>query len=105
MAYLHCHTPSCGWEQDDFWSKDNRNYPICQDHIEWLRDLLLKDTTRIQIEGGPLQEMDTKEVVALELERIAKRIRGMYIKTYEEFKKIKDDFKCPRCGKHCWDID
>jgi rubredoxin len=104
MAYLHCHR--CGWEQDDFWDYNNRDYPIQQDHIEWLRDLLQKDTTNIQIDGGPLQCMDTCEVVAIELERMAKRIRGMHIKTFEEFKKVKNEFQCPKCGaKKTWDID
>lgn len=101
MSFLHCH--NCGWEQDDFWH--GRDYPIQQDHIEWLRDLLLQDTTKIQIDGGPLQKMDTREVVALELERMAKRIRNMYIKTHEEFKKVKDKFVCPKCKSKAWDVD
>ena len=25
MAYLHCHTPGCGWSQDDFWSESGWN--------------------------------------------------------------------------------
>lgn len=25
MAYLHCHTKNCGWEQDDFWDKEGYN--------------------------------------------------------------------------------
>lgn len=102
MSYLHCH--NCGWEQDDFWKKSNRNYPIRQDTIEWLRDLLEKDTSEIQMEGSCIS-MDTREIVALELERMAKRIRNMKIKTYEEFKKIKDNFKCPVCKSSDYCID
>lgn len=102
MAYLHCH--SCDWEQDDFWG--GRDYPIRQDTIEWLRDLLLRDTVVISLGcDGPEKETDTREVVAYELERLARRIRNMHVKTEDEFKKIKHIFTCPKCGSKSWDID
>jgi rhodanese-related sulfurtransferase len=44
--------------------------------------------------------IDSREYVSFQLERIAKNIKNMVIPTIEEWEKVKEDFKCPKCGKH-----
>jgi len=97
MSYLHCH--SCNWSQDDFWSKDGYN-PFRQDFIDWYKELLFKNTTKT--DSGTL---DTREFIACELEKKAKLIRDMNIKTYKEWESIKGDWICPKCASKNWDID
>jgi ubiquitin C-terminal hydrolase len=46
-----------------------------------------------------------REFVARELERVAKSIRNMDVLTDEEWRSIKDSWKCPKCGLKNWDID
>ena len=43
--------------------------------------------------------------VAALMERKARNIKNMLVRTYEEFKEKKDTLVCPRCGKQNWDID
>lgn len=103
MAYLHCHT--CGWSQDDFWSKDGYN-PFRSDIVDHLRDSLFKDNIHLgAYDDQPEMNLSGQEYVARELIEMAKNIRLMYIKTEEEFQLIKKDFACPDCGSSDWDID
>jgi hypothetical protein len=45
------------------------------------------------------------DYVAWNLEKRAKRIRNMFVKTYDEYRANKDKLFCPRCGQQNWDID
>lgn len=104
MAYLHCH--SCDWGQDDFWEPEGYN-PFVSHIIDTYKDILFRDTA-IWIDEenhGRQIEIDARELVARELERKAQSIRNMRVKTYEDWKKIKDTWTCPECGSGNWDID
>jgi len=115
MAFLHCHTPNCNWSQDDFW--DENYTPVRQEIMKDLNKQLFKEKIYFDkefFEDNPslLQFQDEKgfyctgtDYVAWDLERRAKRIRNMLVKTYDEFKEQKDTLKCPKCGKQDWDID
>ncbi|MDD5014284.1 MAG: hypothetical protein PHW73_04155 [Atribacterota bacterium] len=124
MAYLHCHTKGCGWEQDDFWEdpKDTKNkypyWPFRKDNINFWTECLFKD--KIYFDKCYLEDMgledqikeddkghyvDSRVYVASELRRKAKVIENMSVKTYEDWKKIKDAWICPKCGQRNWDID
>jgi hypothetical protein len=113
--YLHCHTKNCGWSQDDFW---NPSYnPVNFDQGKDLYDDLFKD--RIYFGKECLMDMGIKyyvdeenktyckgaDYVSHELERRAKKIKNMLVKTYDEFKEKQDTLVCPRCGQQNWDID
>ena len=119
--FLHCH--KCGWEQDDFWSKDGYN-PFRQDIIDWLRECLFKDRIMmsksefddwatgigdlindIVIETETEKGLSGKDYVAIELIRISKSIFQMNVPTNEEWQQIKDEWLCPRCGSDQWDVD
>ena len=121
MSFLHCHTKNCHWSQDDFWSKDGYN-PFRQDSVEYLKDYLFKDTVNMDIEyvrdmrmlgfecPAVEQENGTYDIkgtdfVAMELMRKARSISNMHVKTYDDWKKVKDNWKCPKCGESNWDID
>jgi len=103
MAYLHCHGHGCDWEQDDFWTKDGYN-PFRQDMIDYLKDCLFKDSIQLD-HCGEQRTLSGQELVARELERKARSIRGMKVKTTEDWKKVKDSWRCPDCGSKNWDID
>lgn len=115
MSYLHCHSKNCGWSQDDFWSE---NYsPVNFSQYSDLYEDLFKD--KMYFDKDCLMDMGIKyfvdpdgrtycrgrDYVAHELERRAKRIKGMLVKTYDEFLEKKDTLVCPRCGQQNWDID
>ena len=113
-AFLHCHTPNCNWSQDDFW--EGGYTPFREDIIKNMKENLFKD--KIYMDRWFLEEnsiphhTDKKgpyckgvDLVAFELERTAKSIRNMLVRTYDEFKKNKDKLVCPKCGKQNWDID
>lgn len=114
MSYLHCH--ACNWCQDDFWSEHGYT-PLRRDTIDWLKSLLFKEKISLDtylcieqkipilVENGGICDVDPREFVANELERIAKRIRNMNVKTYEEWNKVEDNWRCPKCGSNKWDID
>jgi hypothetical protein len=116
MSYLHCH--SCGWSQDDFWEPSPGYNPFRADFIKDLEKSLFEN--KIEFDKGFIERnpnvrhtigKDGKiyikgtEYVALVLERKAKQIRNMNVKTFDEWKKIKDTWKCPKCGAHNPDID
>ena len=115
MAYLHCHTPGCEWSQDDFW-EPNGYSPFRPDIMRSFHEDLFKE--KMYFDRPALEEMGIlydedehgcfctgTDYVAWELERRARRIRNMLVKTYDEFKAKKDSLVCPRCGKQNWDID
>jgi hypothetical protein len=118
MAYLHCHTPGCGWAQDDFWDKEGYN-PIkfMEDQQEKFLDDLFKDKvysdTEILKEAGILAGEDEegayadgRAYVAWQLHARAEVIENMAVRTNEEWEKVKDTFLCPGCGKSDgFDID
>lgn len=107
MAYIHCHT--CGWSQDDFYSVDGYNPAkslkdwneyLCGSRKEFL-DKLFSDDAMFLKENGPLT---TREVIAREYEKFAKRIRNMRWITWDQFKN--DPHKiCPACGVENLDVD
>jgi len=101
MAFLHCH--DCDWQQDDFWSLNGYN-PV--GHLkEYLPDLFKAEVTLCPENGTGEEIITGQEYVARELERAAASIRGMYVRTSEDFQEIKDEFKCPKCGSSNWDVD
>lgn len=118
MAYLHCH--NCGWSQDDFWELNGYN-PFRQDLIEDLKECLFKDKIYLDFEffeeansgNGFLRYWEDEkgwfctgiDYVAFQLNRKAKNISSMAVKTTEEWKKVKDTFVCPKCSKRNLDID
>lgn len=131
MAFLHCHGiledgTACGWGQDDFWEHDRLFNGKVREGYTPLRSDLMKDNIehifmdrvyfdaeffRDRPEIPHKKDQDGKlyckgtDLVAWDLEQRAKRIRGMLVKTYEEFLEKKDRLACPRCGQREWDID
>jgi hypothetical protein len=105
MAYLHCHT--CGWEQDDFYTEDGYNpanslqswmKQLCGDKI----DEPFSDDAEFLRENG---NISTREVIAREFDKFARRIRKGKWFTYEQFKKEGSKAVCPNCGNRNFDID
>lgn len=130
MAYLHCHGKledgtSCGWSQDDFWQptyvvegKVYEGYtPLRSDLVAFIRGNLFKE--RVHMDLSFFEENPTipckkdaegfycygPDLAAWELESKAKKIRGMLVRTEQEFKEKRDELVCPRCGQQKWDID
>ena len=97
MAFLHCH--DCGWSQDDFYSPDGYN-PFRESDIADLRRNLFKD--EIKLERGTVTG---REFVIMELKRMVTRIESMVVMTDEKWKRVKQDWVCPKCGSKNWDID
>lgn len=104
MAYAHCH--NCGWEQDDWWSEYYT--PLDYDRLKKLNESLMTavkepqqrmssghDSKWLEEKFGVKHEIDVRALVATELERIARKIRGMVFWTEKEFYANK---KCPNCG-------
>lgn len=116
---LHCH--KCGWGQDDFWSKDRKKgySPFREDTIDWLFESLFKekihsDKYALADKGAKLADVvqdeqgyyvSGQEFVALELEAMARNIRNMHIKTFDEYKEVKDRLRCPGCLAQGLDLD
>jgi len=114
VAYLHCH--SCDWEQDDFWEPGGYN-PFRDDKIEWLRECLW--SPKMRFDGGfyadhpelPVyadeegEYVRGQDVAALELRRMEQQVSNMAVPTFEDWKRVRETFKCPRCGAQNWDID
>ena len=107
MAYLHCH--SCDWQQDDFYSPEGYNPAryllswndvLCGDKRSRLNEQFSDDAEFVR-ENGPIT---TREVVAREYEKFARRIRSMKWVTYEDFKADPNKV-CPECGSDDLDID
>ena len=105
MSFLHCH--SCLWEQDDFYSVDGYNpakylkswmKQLCSDDI----DRQFTDDSEFLKQNGPIS---TREVIAQEFEKFAKRIRNMKWITYEQWEKDRKTAICPNCGSRNFDID
>lgn len=106
--FLHC---ECGWSQDDFWSieyspLDNPCFnslkkELLQGKIYLLVDKphpLIGNITVLHDENGFY--VDSREYVAVQLERIARNIKGMAVPTIEDWEDIKENFRCPKCGKN-----
>lgn len=109
MAYLHCH--NCSWSQDDFY--DPKGYNPAEFLKSWNDVLCGEDRHKIDEQftddaeflrkNGPLT---TREVVAREYEKYAKRIREMKWITWDDFRNDKEENKiCPQCGSDDLDID
>lgn len=103
MAYLHCH--SCRWEQDDFWSPDGY-LPLREDLMDYLRKCLFEEKVEtIDYETEHFITISGKEMVARELEKLARVIRNHKWTTWEDWKKVSDTAVCPKCGQRNWDTD
>lgn len=110
MAYLHCE--KCGWSQDDFYDNGYNPVKYLSEWNEYLfgdkkdkLDKLFTDDSQFIKENGSIT---TREVLAREYEKFARRIREMKWVSYEDFKRDKDSgmAKCPRCGSSKdFDID
>jgi len=110
MAYLHCH--KCNWSQDDFY---HTGYNPAKYLMDWNESLFgdnhhkldepFTDDSQFISEYG---NITLREVLALEYEKFANRIRKMKWVTDADFKA---DFaagiaKCPKCGSmEDFDID
>ena len=105
--FLHC---ECGWSQDDFWS--SKYSPLENSCFNSLKKELLQgkiylpnDQPYPMMDGMTILHdekgfyIDSREYVSFNLERIAKRIKNMAVPTIEDWKKVQDTFKCPKCGK------
>ena len=131
MAYLHCHGrlpdgTACGWSQDDFWDQESvvdgkpvEGYtPLKSSIVKDMRRDLFRN--RVYFDSGFFNDhpeiphkVDSEgksyckgtDLVAWGLERKAKSIRNMLVRTYDEFKEKRDELVCPRCGQQKWDID
>lgn len=97
MAYLHCH--DCDWSQDDFYSPEDYN-PFRESDMAGLRRDLFRDEIRLE-----RKTVTGREFVIMELERMIARIKTMEVMTNEEWQKVKQDWKCPKCKSKNWDID
>ena len=110
MAYLHCH--KCHWSQDDFYGEEYNPARYLMDWNEILfgnkrnkLDEIFTDDAEFVRENGLIT---TREVLAQEYEKFAKRIREMKWITYEDFKHDESEgiAICPKCGsKNDFDID
>lgn len=105
--YLHCHTKGCEWEQDDFYSVDG--YNPAEYLQSWMKELCgdkvdEQFSTDIQFvkDFGPIS---TREVIARQFEKFAKRIRNMPWITWEQWEEDRETAVCPKCGKRNFDID
>jgi hypothetical protein len=115
MAYLHCHR--CLWSQDDYWSKESYNPISHSQHYadDLFREKIHADLVCFKDLGIPVGKVheDSEgywvkgtDFVAYELRRTARSIENMDVLTSEEWQKVKDTWKCPRCGSSDeWDID
>jgi hypothetical protein len=124
MSYLHCHGPNgdrsgCHWSQDDFWGKDYNPIKCLIDDYEYF----MKDPEGITyIDFPTLIDMNDvahlkfyrdnkgfycfkKDQFVWEIERQAKNVKNMKVYTYEQWDKVRKDWKCPKCGSKHWDID
>jgi len=106
--FIYC---ECGWAQDDFW-KDGVYSPLENDYFNSLKKDLLKGKIYLPVGEPHLMNegviinydekgfyMDSRDYVSRQLEKTIKTIRNMVIPTIEDWEKVKDNFKCPRCGK------
>lgn len=107
MAFLHCH--NCDWEQDDFY--DEKGYNPAEYLKSWNNFLCGKDVNRIDDQFSADSEfiyenglITTREVIAREYEKFARRIRNMTWITWEQWKAESNKI-CPVCGSHNLDID
>ena len=114
MAYLHCH--DCDWSQDDFWDPDGGWSPEKSMESDWsnafknkiymdryfFEDAGLTDKMQ-EDEGGAW--IHGQDLLAWELRRCARKVENMAVRTYEDWKKVKDTFVCPDCGSKNLDID
>lgn len=94
--FLHCH--DCGWEQDDYWSKD---YNPLKSLRDWEHDLLDFSCLDAPWLGEPGAPPSTREAIAQACERAARNIRGMVFLRPEDAK----EKCCPRCGSKNLDED
>lgn len=108
MAYLHCH--SCGWSQDDFYEMNGYNPAkylsswneyLCGNDADKIDQVFSNDAQWLR-EEGPIT---TREVLARQYEKYAKRIRNMKWVTWEQWERDKDIAVCPNCGERNFDID
>jgi len=102
MAYLHCHTKGCHWEQDDFWTK--RYNPITKTwaDIKWLARPRIVE---IDKEAYGISPIFSWHALALEVAKEIRCVRRMKWWTYKSWKKNKDSAVCPNCGLRDFDID
>lgn len=108
MAYLHCH--SCEWSQDDFY---HNGYNPAQYLSTWNEYLFGKKFSRLDEpfsnDSNFVREhgdITTREVIAREFAKFAKRIRNMKWVTYDSYcKELPEKKVCPNCGSKELDID
>lgn len=124
MAYLHCHTKSCGWSQDDFYSLNYNPISKIWSDIKglWKPKIVkidcrtFKDLTMYThipiIKFSYIRPDFNIEVFSWNLLvlEIVKDIRlGFEQKWWicKSFKKSLDNgkAKCPKCGENNFDID
>ncbi len=95
--YLHCH--ACGWEQDDYWSKDYN--PLRRILEPWEERLLEQPDL-----DAPANHAQTyREVIAQAAINAAESIRRMRYRTREEYHAKNPERRCPQCGEQQLDED
>lgn len=106
MAYVHCH--SCSWEQDDFYHEGYNPAKFLESWNEYLfgkkKDKLDEQFTNDKEFVANKGAITTREVIAREYEKFAKRIRKMKWITENDFRKDPNKL-CPECGSEELDID
>ncbi len=121
MAYLHCHTKSCGWSQDDFWTRRYNPFTKLWSDIKWLIrprimemddwyvDDLIKYTNvllwRFRVEFNGQARVFSWQWLWLEFRREIKSVRRQKWWTWKSWKKERDAAVCPKCGLRDFDID
>jgi hypothetical protein len=106
MAYVYCR--SCWWQQDDFYDEHYNPANSLKDWDSYLfgkdvekRDEIFSDDAEFVAENG---RITTRELIAQNYERYAKKIRNMKWVTMAEFEKDNDKF-CPLCNSRDLGID
>ena len=117
MAYLHCH--SCGWSQDDFYTKAYNLWTKIKDDLKWYcRPRLISFDDYFLVERTkntevPVLTFKTKRgtvcfswnFLILEIINDLKVYHQMKWKTLEQWEREKDKAVCPKCGARNFDID
>jgi len=94
--FLFCR--NCGWEQDDYWSKDYNPLKSLRDWEHVLLDFAKLDIVEVESHKG---KISWREVIAQACENAAEEIRGMKFMRHEDVRGA----CCPRCGSDHLDED
>ena len=104
--FVYCN--ACDWHQDDFYDQNYNPVKSLKDWDDYLYgdkhdrlDEVFSDDPEFVSMNGRIY---TRELIAREYQKYAKRIQNMRWMTYEDFKNDPDK-KCPMCGSKELNID